>query len=138
MFPDGWIFTPKFKAGKKMSIEVTVDQKELVYCQHCKHAGWSITREAMHPEYYCYRKGEHPEPVPAVHFCSYGENGEGILKEETVMEASIDVKRAIKTLRNASWMRDPEIDNDEIDIAIDTVQLALITLEKERRKNVGI
>ena len=134
--PDGWIFTPKLKAVKKTTIEVTVDQKELVYCEHCKYAGWKIEGDPINPSFYCQRTRP-LEKVPALHFCSYGENDEGILKEEAVMETSVDVKWAIKTLRDASWMRDPVLDGN-IEAAIDTVQLALITLEKERRKNAGI
>ena len=39
--PDGWVFTtrvegPKVKDGKAV-VNVSVDEKELVMCKHCKH-----------------------------------------------------------------------------------------------------
>lgn len=134
--PDGWIYAPELKAVKKQNIEVAINQKELVYCEHCKHAGWKIEGDPINPSFYC-KRTRTPEKVPALHFCSYGENDEGILVEETMGEVSVDVKWAIKTLKNDSWMKDPEL-YGIIEAAVDTLQLALIVLEKERRKNAGI
>lgn len=70
--PDGWVFIPRLKKRKKTEIEVEVERKELVFCEHCIYSGWKIEKDGIAPEYYCHRRTE-PEPVDAEHFCRYGE-----------------------------------------------------------------
>ena len=73
--PDGWVIIPKIKNCKMAEVEIEVEKKELVFCEHCLHAGWKITSDAIQPEYYCHRRTE-PELVDANHFCGYAERCE--------------------------------------------------------------
>lgn len=40
-FPDGWVFIPHVKGPRKkdgqLVVTVSVDEKELVMCEHCKY-----------------------------------------------------------------------------------------------------
>lgn len=71
--PDGWVFIPKIKNSKMTEIEIEVEEKELVFCEHCTYSGWKIGKDVISTDYYCYRRRTDPEPVDAEHFCRYGE-----------------------------------------------------------------
>lgn len=70
--PDGWFFIPKIKNSKMTEVEIEVEEKELVFCEHCIYSGWKTGQYVITPDYYCHR-GKEPELVLADHFCGYGE-----------------------------------------------------------------
>lgn len=45
-FPDGWVFVPHVKGPRKedgqLVVTVSIDEKELVMCKHCKYRWDSI------------------------------------------------------------------------------------------------
>ena len=70
--PDGWVFIPRLDKWKKAELEIQIEKRKLVFCEHCIYSGWKTGKDGISPDYYCHRRTE-PDPVPANHFCGYGE-----------------------------------------------------------------
>lgn len=72
--PDGWVFIPKIKNSKMTEVEIEVEEKDLVFCEHCMYSEQKPWQYSITPDYYCHR-GKEPELVLSDHFCGYGEKG---------------------------------------------------------------
>lgn len=72
--PDGWVFIPRINNRKKAELEIQIEKRELVFCEHCIYSRWKSWQDVITPNYYCHR-GTEPEEVPADHFCGYGKRG---------------------------------------------------------------
>ena len=67
--PDGWVFIPRIKGITTIEVE----KRELVMCQHCRHAD-------CFDKFAVCRKAE-KKLVPLDFFCADGEKREGIVND---------------------------------------------------------